>query len=584
MTLLFDSETDGLLSELTRVHCLCLMRPDEAVPRRYHDDPGLPRDGSLSAALEQLECADEIVAHNLIGFDLPALVKVYPGWAPRGRLRDSLTIARTIWPEEHLKSLDSTSIRRLRPLPPKLVGRHSLKAWGHRLRDLKGESPTSWKHLTPELLDYCAQDVSVLTLLWARIQAHGPTTEQIELEQAFAPIVQRQIERGFMLDRSSVANLTMGLVARRATLDRDLREAFPDFRDEYETPKMKLRRTRVTVFNPNSRAHIARGLTEKHGWRPKEFTDDGSPKMDEAVVRALPYPEARLIGERLMVQKRLGQVAEGEQAWLKLVKDDGRVHGVMLHNAAVTARCTHSRPNMSAVPKMDKPWGPECRRCWVAAPGHVLVVTDAAGIDARVLGHYAAKFDGGELASMLLEGDLHQRNADVLGTSRHKAKTLLYATLYGAQAGKAAKILGTGAAAGKAGRQKLLNSMPGLNVLIKAVTAHAAANGWVRTLDGRRLWIRKRNAALNTLIQGGSSILLKKAIVLADGGPVGWTGSTMVAFVHDEVVLEVPDAGSLSAQAGAAMRAAIVEAGVHFKLRVPLDAKTVVGKDWSAKE
>lgn len=576
--IIFDTETNGLLDELDRIHCVCLLDPakDRAV-RRYHDQPGLaPRDGSIAMALEELELADELWAHNLLGFDLPALRKVYPGWRPRGRMRDSLIIARTIWPEEHQAALDATNVKRGRPFPKNLVGRHSLAAWGYRLKDLKGESPASWAHLTPEMLDYCAQDVIVLDLLVKRILAHQPRDAQIELEQAFAPIIEAMTRRGFALDVGRVEALVAAGTARRAELTAELRAAFPDFTDEYVTPKKQLRRTRTTVFNPNSRAHVARALTEKHGWRPTVFTPTGHPQVDEAVVAALPYPEARVIGERLAIQKRLGTLAEGDNAWLKLVKPDGRVRGRVQHNACVTSRCSHSRPNLGNVES-----GSEMRACWVAGGEQVLVIADASGLEARIMGHYAWRFDDGDLARTLLEGDVHARNqesikkASGLDVPRVVAKQVFYGICYGAQDGKVGRIIGR-PSAGKAVRDAVLAGLPGLSRLVKAVTADAAANGWLRLPDGRRAWVRAKHAALNTLVQGTAAILMKKAIVRS-----AWTESTMVAFVHDEIVCEVPY--ERSAECGADLAASIVAAGEHYKLRVPLAAHVSCGTDWSAK-
>lgn len=577
--LVYDTETNGLLDELDRIHVLCLLDPGDPTVRRYHDQPDLcPRDGSIREGLEVLGAADERWAHNAIGFDEKAIRKVYPDWAPRGKVRDSLIIARTVWPDQELASLDAITLRKRKHFPKNMVGRHSLEAWGWRLKDQKGEKPSSWRHLTPEMVDYCAQDVIVLELLRRRIMAHAPTEAQIELEQAFAPIVQGQIDRGFRLDTGRVLELVAYLTARRAELDHEIRASFPDFTDEYVTPKKKLRKTRKTVFNPNSRAHIARALTEKHGWKPTAFTPSGQAQVDEAVIAVLPYPEAKVLAERIKIQKTLGTIAEGDGAWLKLVKDDGRVHGYMAHNAAVTGRCTHSRPNLGNVDTR-----PELRRCWVASPGHKLVIGDASGLEARVLGHYAARFDGGDLARTLLEGDVHKRNQETIKAllgwepARVDAKRVFYGILYGAQDKKVGLILGKSPVVGKRVRDAILSGLPGLGKLIAAVQADAKSRGWIRTLDGRRLWVRSQHAALNTLVQGAGAILMKQAIVNA--GP--WAAQYQVGFVHDELVWEVPT--ELAGEAAAALEAAIVRAGEQFNLRVPLASKVVVGDDWSAK-
>lgn len=580
-----DTETNGLLDpkpgekRMDRIHCVCLIEPGGAQVLRFHDQPDLcRRDGSIRDALAILAEAEERWFHNGIGFDDPAIRLVYPDWAPKGVMRDTLVIGRTVWPDEHLKHLDMTAVKRKRPFPKNLIGRHSLEAWGWRLKDCKGEAPESWARLTPEMVNYCSQDVVVLELLRRRILAHEPTLRQIELEQAFAPIVQGQINRGFRLDAGRTHELVAQLTARRAELDVEIRAAFPDFIDHYVTPKKQIRKSRVVVFNPNSRLHIARALGEKHGWRPAEYTESGDPKVDEAVITALPYPEAKLLAERIKVQKTLGTVAEGASAWLKVQQADGRVHGYMAHNAAVTSRCTHSRPNLGNVDTR-----PALRRCWVATPGNRLVIGDASGLEARVLAHFAALFDGGELGRLLLEGDVHKRNQDLVKSllgwepARVDAKRVFYGILYGAQDEKVGAILGKPEAVGKRVRDAILLGLPGLGKLIAAVQSDAKRRGWLRLLDGRRAWVRSKHAALNTLVQGGAAILMKEAIVRLGG----WATKYQVAFVHDEIVLDVPAA--LADECAVHLKAAIVGAGVAYKLSVPLDAKVVVGEDWSAK-
>jgi len=576
--IVYDTETNGLLHELTKIHCLCLLAEGDPVVRRYHDQPELAgRDGSLEEGLEVLAAGDEIWAHNGEFFDIPAIQKVYPGWAPRGVARDSIIAARTIWPDSYLRKKDAINLKRGRFPDKQFRHGHSLEAWGYRLGDYKGQSPESWDHLTPEMLEYCAQDVIVLDLLVRRILKHQPTEEQLDLETAFARIIDAQQKRGFQLDRRAVDDLVAKLTARRAELNEEISVAFPPFKDFRITPKRKIRVDFETPFNPNSRAHIARALREKYGWRPTKFTATGQAKVDEAIMKTLPYPEAKILAERLMIKMRLGQVAEGDEAWLKVVKKDGRVYGRVQHNAAVTGRCTHSKPNMSAVPKVQKPWGPECRRCWVAKPGHSLVVADAAGIDARVIAHYSYPLDNGEFARLLLESDIHTRNAEVLGTTRDVAKTAFYAILYGALGKKVGQILGVRPAAGEQKREALLNSLPGLGKLIRGVTRDAKARGWLRTLDGRRLWVVKDNAALNTLGQGGAAVLMKKAPVLA----WRWTFPYQVMHVHDEMVCEVPT--ERAEECAADLVQAISKAGEYYRLRIPLAAHAGIGPDWTAK-
>lgn len=576
----FDVETDGLLPELTKVHCFVT---NDGGPEflRFHDDPHLPREGTIADGLALLAEADAIIAHNGIGFDVPALQQVYPGWAPRGRVYDSAIIAAAVWPDEHRKASDHASRR---PIPGNLVGRNSLESWGHRLGEHKAGFSKDFSRLTLDMLTYCAQDVVVLDRLVKRIEKTGIPPLAVELEQAFAAQVRRQIDRGFRLDLRKVDAVVARLAERRAELDAALADEFGTFTDVYYTPKKQLRREKVTPFNPNSRHHIARAFRERHGWRPKAFTDTGAPKVDEAVLATLDYPGAALLSERLMVQKRLGQLAEGDNAWLKLVQEDGRVRGFMAHNGAVTCRCTHRKPNMGQVPAVGKPWGRELRECWVPEPGWKLVVVDASGLEARILGHYAAAYDGGELAALLLEGDVHTRNMEAFRTdSRHRSKTAFYAIMFGAGSGKVGRILGVSAAEGGARRDAMLKALPGLGRVVAACKADAKSRGWVPALDGRKLWVRHEHAALNTLIQGGGAIVMKQAVADWRGLLDDTVPAHQVAYVHDEIVVEAPDVAGVPELVGAAVRRAIVGAGEKFDLRVPLDAKVEIGDSWAVK-
>src|SRR5690606_36415493 len=112
--------------------------------------------------------------------------------------------------------------------------------------------------------------------------------------------------------------------------------------------------------NPSSRQHIWKCLVKKYGWKPKEFTEGGEPKVDDEILSSLPYPEAQALSEYLMIQKRIGQLAEGDKAWLKLVRNN-RIHGEVITNGAVTGRMTHNNPNLAQVPAVRVPYGKEVR-------------------------------------------------------------------------------------------------------------------------------------------------------------------------------------------------------------------------------
>lgn len=287
---------------------------------------------------------------------------------------------------------------------------------------------------------------------------------------------------------------------------------------------------------------------------------------------------ATLIRDYLMLQKRVAQI----ESWLEAVKDDGRVHGKVITNGAVTGRMTHSSPNMAQIPNAGSVYGHECRECWTVEEGNVLVGCDASGLELRMLAHYMK--DEGYVRTVT-EGsskdgtDVHTVNQHSAGLpTRDAAKTFIYAFLYGAGDAKIGSIVGGTAKDGERLKAKFLAQTPSLARLLERVKKLAAA-GFVPGLDGRRIWVRSEHAALNSLLQGAGAIVMKKALAIfydkikANKWPV-----KLVANVHDEFQFECHP--SIAEEAGKAARMSIIEAGEHFKLRCPLDGEYKIGKSW----
>ena len=287
---------------------------------------------------------------------------------------------------------------------------------------------------------------------------------------------------------------------------------------------------------------------------------------------------ATLIRDYLMLQKRVAQI----ESWLEAVKEDGRVHGKVITNGAVTGRMTHSSPNMAQIPNAGSVYGHECRECWTVEDGNVLVGCDASGLELRMLAHYMK--DEGYVRTVT-EGsskdgtDVHTVNQRAAGlATRDSAKTFIYAFLYGAGDAKIGSIIGGTAKDGERLKTKFLKQTPSLAKLLERVKKQAA-KGWVPGLDGRRIWVRSEHAALNSLLQGAGAIVMKKALCIfydkikANKWPV-----KLVANVHDEFQFECPP--SVAEEAGKAARMSIIEAGEYFKLRCPLDGEYKIGRNW----
>ena len=327
-----------------------------------------------------------------------------------------------------------------------------------------------------------------------------------------------------------------------------------------------------------------RMLSSLYGWKPTEFTDAGTVKMDETTLEGLKYPEVPLLIEYLTVEKRLGQLSEGKQAWFKAVKADGRVHGRVNQNGAVTGRMTHSSPNMAQVPSSTSLYGPECRALFGVPKGKLQVGADASGLELRCLAHFMGRWDGGAYSKVILDGDVHTTNQHAAGLeSRNDAKTFIYAFLYGAGDAKIGSIVGKGAKRGAELKAQFLKGLPALDSLIKAIQQTVRKQGYLKGLDGRRVHVRSAHAALNTLLQGAGAIVMKKALVLLDerlqeNGLIPGLNYEFVANVHDEYQLEVDE--ELAETVGAAATDAIFRAGQHYGFRCPLAGEFKVGNNW----
>jgi DNA polymerase I-like protein with 3'-5' exonuclease and polymerase domains len=498
----------------------------------------------------------------------------------------------------------------------KYFGKHSLAAWGVRLRDYKDE----WSHKdgqvwSQEMEDYCVQDVESNFTLWQTIEQKNYSAEALQLEMDVAEIIQRQKMRGVAFNIKKGQALYSSLVKQKLKLEKELTTIFEPFyqrNGKVFEPKRdnarlhyykgcKMTKIKLVEFNPGSRDHIADRLIKKRGWEPIAKTKEGKAKVDETIVSQLPYPEAVPIAEYLMLVKRIGQVGEGNQAWLKQVTPAGRIHGSVITNGARTGRMTHMNPNLAQVPKANSatPYGPECRDCFEPGKGYVLVGADAAGLEMRNLAHYMAKFDDGEYVRAVTKGDAHTLNQKAAGLdSRDKAKRWFYALIYGAGNPKLGAIVNgvagkdgkASAKVGAAKRKAFMEGLPAFGKLFTTVQSVVRKRGYLIGIDGRNLDCPSLHSALNTLLQSAGAVIMKKALVLCDAelqntGLEAGKDYEFVLNVHDEWQIEVlntkcDDGQPLAEIVGEIAVRSIQTAGQHFESRCPLDGEYKVGKSW----
>jgi len=410
--------------------------------------------------------------------------------------------------------------------------------------------------------------------------------EWITLEHQVAKILTQQEIHGWYFDEQAARKLESTLRREYEETTQLLRDRHPFVKGSEFTPKRANSRTgyvegatltKLKDFNPTSRDHISWILQTHYGWTPSSMTASGKAVIDETVLKDIGTDIALSFLKLLDLTKQLGMISEGVNAWQKLCTKS-RIH----HHCSVataTFRCAHRTPNLGQVPSDER-----FRRLFTATPGLRLAAADLSGIELRMLAHYLARFDEGRYAEVLINGDIHQENADKIGITRSQVKTVTYAFLYGAGDIKIGhsydKQLSEDKARkkGKEIRTAYVNAIPGLKELLEGVHK-ASERGFLYGLDHRRILVDSRHKSLNYLLQGSSAILAKKWMVIThDHIKEMDLHCHQLAFIHDELQFEsepehVDDLKHLLVLSAA-------EAGEFYNMRIPVAAEAKDGNNW----
>ena len=609
-SLVYDIETNGLLDELSTIWCIGIASADDGKVQTYTDhDPNLPR---LAEGIERLSKADRVIGHNVIGFDMPAINKLHPGTLRYEQQWDTMVVAALIEPSRRSVALAT---------------------YGDQFNFPKGDHH-DWSEYSHEMRTYMERDVELTWVLYRYLQRElnkllknkSDYRPAIKLEHQVQHALALQSNHGFRFDVQAAEQLSCKLTDDIAKLELTLTKVFEpqlkpekgrwDFgkrcwvTDTTFTPKgnnrrqgyvagAELTKCRVEMFNPGSREQVAVRLSQQYKWRPTQFTDDGRPKLDESTLADLDYPEAALLRDYYRKQKQMGMLSDGKTAWLKMHRN-GRMHGYVRSCGSRTHRMSHSRPNMAQVDKSKA-----MRSLWIPDEGHVLVGCDADALELRMLACYLYKWDNGAYAESVLKGnketgtDPHTINQKAAGLySRDAAKTLYYALIYGAGDGKIGSIVAEDLAAagqvapprskyaalGRGARLNIESGVLGLGELIRSVQHQAEEDGYLTLPDGRRAASASRTA-LNTLLQGSGSILMKQALALfiheltPAEGLVHGEHFALLANVHDEQqISSQPEVAEL---VGGLFAMSINLAGKRLGFPVPFAGDYQIGKSWA---
>jgi DNA polymerase I len=331
--IVLDIETDRKASQ---IWCVCTC-----------DENGKHIVWTTSEGLQQyVNDNAPVIMHNGIGFDAPVLRRVWGIVLKPSQVIDTLCMSRLYRPD--------------------IEGGHSLKAWGQRLRgdDGKIDFTDFDGGLCDEMVTYCKRDVDLTWELYRHLSDEmnkmGFSQQSIDLEHAIFVQMAKQERNGFLLDMRKATELLTELKNRMSVIEDELQETFPPIVTERWSEKTGKRlKDNVEVFNVGSRQQVAKRL-ESLGVKWKRVTETGRPVVDEGTLSEIDLPEAKLVAEFLMLQKRVGLVS----SWLDAADVKGFVHGRVISNGAVTGRMTHSSPNMGQIPSVSSPYGVECRSCW----------------------------------------------------------------------------------------------------------------------------------------------------------------------------------------------------------------------------
>jgi DNA polymerase-1 len=429
------------------------------------------------------------------------------------------------------------------------------------------------------------------------------TPDYVTMEMTMANIMAQQEASGFRFDVQAADRVRGELQLEMDTLVKEITSTFPYVPGKVFTPKRSNKKqgyfagapmTKLVEFNPTSRQNIAWALETFRGARFLKTTNTGKPQVDEATLgeirdsalaegNQLLHDECEKFIRLLTLQKWLGQLSEGANSWFNTIEEDSCIH----HSctlATQTGRNAHRGPNLGQV--VSAPWA---RELFVPHPGMVMVGADLEGLELRCLGHYLARFDEGAFAEVVLNGDIHQQNADRVGCTRREVKTITYACIYGAGDVKLGHSLRPELSdaqkkqLGQELRRKFLDAIPGLEPLINAVKERVRGNGRIRGLDGRPIFCRAEHASLNYLLQSAGAILSKRWVVISqqlidEAGLTYGHDYTRCAYVHDEQQLSVVP--SEVERVSKLLEEAAPLAGKYYKFKVPIAASAGHGASW----
>ena len=600
MKLVFDIEADNLLPKISKFHCAGAIDIDTEEEYWF-------RPHQLKEFLDLLDQADVIIAHNAMGYDIPALYKL-TGWRPKASVQCTKVMSQVLnyrrfgfghslkrWGEELEKTnIDKTT---LNLQGGKTERGEYVKLDSQKHSFLKSDYKGGFEQFNEEMFAYMQQDVrlnvevykSLMIELRNYVRNFGSKDilKAIRSEITMDGIMVEQCENGWKFNEQDARELKDNVEEKMKTIVDFINPKLPgkanvvdpDTKKEHEPTTGKRYATqKKPTYTKSGRltSHIIRwfGLhldttiddcpvwgeycrvtfdagdigntdTVKQylgtiGWVPDQWNwkrIEGkfikvSAKLSDSSLAGLGD-----VGKALMEYYTLRSRKSILEGWFDYVDQDSRLHGDVFNIGTPTFRQTHKI--IANLPSGKAVLGPEFRRLFVTEEGYKLVSADSAACQLRLLAHF---MNDPDFTKEVLEGDIHQKNADILGCSRATAKPFIFAFLYGAGGKKLGTILDCSEKEGNKVKKKFLNSIPSLKKLIGKVQNIAEGQGYIPGLDGRPIHTESAHKALNYLIQGAEAVVMKATVIMIDKKlKEADIDFRHLLFYHDEHTVEVKE-------------------------------------------
>lgn len=571
MRLVFDIEADNLLPKLSKFHCAGAIDIDSQ--KEYWFKPHQGRE-----FLELLDSAKTIVAHNAMGYDVPALEKLF-NWKPQATVHCTKVMSQLL------------NYRRFG------FG-HSLKKWGEFFNDNKIEYKGGFEEFNEDMFTYMKQDVKLLVKVYKHlINEYSRKTKNqpnvgkaIRSEITMDKIMSEQVSNGWKFNVQGAKDLLIKIddEMERITklinphlgittkiVDRTNIDPFTGKKTESvfgETKKIKFTKSGkyhahiISFFQLNNECgtdnrpiwgdycridfiggdigntNTVKNYLYKIGWKPDEWNwknVDGQFIKTTAKLTDTSLEPLGEIGKALSTYYTLRSRKSIIEGWFDYIDKNDRLHGDVFNIGTPTFRQTHKI--IANLPSAKATYGAEVRSLFIAEKGYTLVSADSAACQLRLLAHFM-KDDN--FTKELMTGDIHQINADILNCTRNEAKRFIFAYLYGAGAQKLSGYIGKTVAETKTSVAKYKRSFPKLVALTKKLNDIVEHQGFIIGLDDRPIMLGsdERHKALNYLIQGAEAVVMKYTVnLIHEKLEKASIDSKILLFYHDEVTYEVKE-------------------------------------------